>query len=94
MLLTRRARTPRGVCTSCGVGHSRHALNCVAWWNEYRRDHFDDQRLARYRRIAWVVVTGDVCAWVLDLKIAAAALLALSIAFLGAVAREHRKPIA
>jgi hypothetical protein len=64
------------------------------WWNDYRRTRFDDERIGRYRRIAFVAVTGMAGAWVLDLQVAATVLLAVSIVLCAVLVFESRKPIA
>ena len=93
MLLTRWGRTTDALCNSCGVEHG-HALDCAAWWNDYRRTRFDNERIDRYRRIALVAVTGMAGAWVLNVPVAAMALLAVSIVLLAVLVFESRKPIA
>ena len=93
MLLTRRGRTTDALCNSCGVEHG-HALDCTAWWNDYRRTRFDNERVGRYRRIALVAVTGMAAAWLLDVQLAATALLAVSIVLFALLMLESRKPIA
>jgi hypothetical protein len=88
-------RNTRGVpCRSCGVDGSGHALDCAAWWIDHRRTRFDGERAGRYQRIAWLAVTGVVCAWALDADGAAAAFLTLSILLFAALVLERRKPIA
>ena len=93
MLLTRWGRTTDALCHSCGVEHG-HALDCAAWWNDYRRTRFDHERIGRYRRLAWVAVTGMAGAWLLDVQVAATALLAVSIVVFAVLVFESRKPIA
>jgi hypothetical protein len=93
MLLTRWGRTTDALCHSCGVEHG-HALDCAAWWNDYRRTRFDNERVSRYRRITWVAVTGMAGAWLLDVQVAATALLAVSIVLFAVLVFESRKPIA
>ena len=89
-----RKHRSRALCRSCGVDGDGHALDCVAWWNDYRRTRFDNERIGRYRRSAWVAVTGMAGAWVLDVQVAATALLAVSIALFAVLLLESRKPIA
>lgn len=93
MLLTKWERTTDALCCSCGVEHG-HALDCAAWWDDYRRAHFDDQRVARYRRAAWVAMTAALGAWTSGAHVAAAGLVAVTIALIGFVVHERRKPIA
>jgi hypothetical protein len=93
MLLTRWERTTDALCSSCGVEHG-HALDCAAWWDDYRRDHFDDQRVAWYRRVAWVVMAVALGAWISGANVAAAGLLAVTITLIGFAVHERRKPIA
>jgi hypothetical protein len=93
MLLTRWGRATDALCNSCGVEHG-HALDCAAWWNDYRRNHFDDQRIARLRRVAWLTVTVTLGAWVSGANIAAAVLFALTATLIGVLIHERRKPIA
>jgi hypothetical protein len=93
MLLTRWERTTDALCSSCGVEHG-HALDCAAWWDDYRRDHFDDQRVARYRRVAGVAMMVALGAGISGAHLAAAGLLAVTITLIGFVAHERRKPIA
>lgn len=93
MFLIRKHRS-RPLCRSCGVDGDGHALDCVAWWNDYRRSRFDNERIGRYRRVALVAVTGMAGAWLLDVQVVATALLAVSIVVSAVLVFESRKPIA
>ena len=66
----------------------------MAWWDDYRRTRFDNARIGRYRRIGLAAVTGMAAAWLLDVQIAATALLAVSIVLFALLGFESRKPIA